>query len=193
VNVSLSITGAQNTGYGNDTLVGIENLTGSDYNDTLIGSTDANILTGGLGNDTIYGYGGDDTVYAGAGNDTIYGGLGNDLIYGGAGTDTFVFNSALNGSSNVDTIMDFSAIDDTINLKSSIFAKLTTMGTLNSANFVSSSTGAAVDGNDYILYNTTTGALSYDADGSGGGAAVEFAILGTSSHPAITNADFVVI
>ncbi|MDD2950189.1 MAG: hypothetical protein PHU29_05325, partial [Sulfuricurvum sp.] len=59
-------------------------------------------------------------------------------------------------------------------------------------NFVANSTGTAGDSNDYILYNTTTGVLSYDADGAASGAAVEFAILGTSSHPSITNANFIV-
>ena len=46
------------------------------------------------------------------------------------------------------------------------------------------------DADDHILYNPTTGALSYDADGNGLGLAVQFAVLTT--HPAITNADILV-
>jgi Ca2+-binding RTX toxin-like protein len=93
---------------------------------------------------------------------------------------------------NIDTITDFVAVDDTIQLSKAIFTALTATGTLSATNFVASASGAAVDSNDYVLYNTTTGALYYDADGSGSGAAVEFAVLGTFSHPAITNSDFIV-
>jgi Ca2+-binding RTX toxin-like protein len=124
------------------------------------------------------------------GNDTINGGLGNDTFLGGSGADTFVFNTTLNATSNVDTITDFTSGTDTIQLFQAIFTALSATGTLNAGNFVASASGAAVDSNDYILYNTTTGALSYDADGIGAGAAVQFAILGT--HPTITNADFIV-
>lgn len=53
-----------------DQLVGIENLTGSAYNDTLIGDANANVLTGLGGNDWLDG---------GTGADTMIGGLGNDL------------------------------------------------------------------------------------------------------------------
>ena len=49
----------------------------------------------------------------------------------------------------------------------------------------------AADANDYLVYNQATGALFYDADGNGAGAAVQIALLGT--HPVLTNADFVVI
>ena len=45
-------------------------------------------------------------------------------------------------------------------------------------------------GNDFLLYNTITGALSYDADGNGGAPAVQFATL--AGNPAITSADFAV-
>jgi len=58
--------------------------------------------------------------------------------------------------------------------------------------FRASATGLAADSNDYVLYNTTTGALLYDTDGSGGGTAVQFATL-TSKPQNITAADFVVI
>ncbi len=109
---------------------------------------------------------------------------------GGAGADSFLFANALNASTNKDTITDFIAVDDTIKLENAIFTKLTTTGTLNSDFF--SSTGVATDSNDYIIYNPTSGALFYDADGNAGGAAVQFALLGTTTHPTITNADFVV-
>lgn len=69
VTVDLNQQGtAQNTGAaGTDTLTGIENLIGSQYNDTLTGDAGANVIEGGLGNDTLAGGAGDDTAsYAGA-------------------------------------------------------------------------------------------------------------------------------
>ncbi len=50
---------------GLDTLSGIENLTGSDYNDTLTGDAGDNILLGGAGADTLIGGDGfDEASYA---------------------------------------------------------------------------------------------------------------------------------
>ena len=49
----------------------------------------------------------------------------------------------------------------------------------------------AVDNNDYLIYNPTSGALSYDADANGHNAAVQIALIGTNLT--VTNADFVVI
>jgi Ca2+-binding RTX toxin-like protein len=78
--------------------------------------------------------------------------------------------------------------DDTIRLENAIFAKLAA-GTLASGSL---RTGPkAADSNDYVLYDAATGALSYDADGSGGGAAVKFAQLATGL--ALTSADILVI
>jgi len=75
-------------------------------------------------------------------------------------------------------------------LNKSIFPALLEEGTLASTYFNSNATGAAADSNDYILYNATTGALSYDADGNGAGAAVQFATLTTK--PQITASDFMI-
>jgi Ca2+-binding RTX toxin-like protein len=176
VAVYLGSTLAQNTfGAGTDTLSGFENLTGSNFNDTLTGNASNNVLNGG------------------AGNDTLNGSLGNDYLSGGTGVDIFRFNTALNASTNKDTIIDFSLVDDTIQFENAIFTNLLSTGALAAGNFRSSSTGVAADSNDYVLYNTTTGALSYDIDGNGAGAAVQIAVVGVSTHPALTAADFVVI
>ncbi|MGE5564278.1 MAG: calcium-binding protein, partial [Bacillota bacterium] len=95
VTVSLAIGGAQNTvGAGTDTLVGIENLTGSSYADTLTGDGNANLLTGAAGADTLVGGSGNDTLMGGSGADTLRGGVGDDVLAGGAGNDVYYVESA---------------------------------------------------------------------------------------------------
>ncbi|WP_162148510.1 polysaccharide lyase family 7 protein [Asticcacaulis sp. AC402] len=67
VQVDLSINGAQPTGGGgSDALESIENLTGSDYNDSLTGDGGDNRLDGGLGDDTLSGGDGRDIASYGA-------------------------------------------------------------------------------------------------------------------------------
>ena len=80
--------GTASGGLGNDTLVAIENIVGSNFNDQLTGSAGDNTIYGGLGNDQVYGGAGNDTLYGGDGNDQIDGGSGNDIIFDGAGNDT---------------------------------------------------------------------------------------------------------
>jgi serralysin len=185
VTVNLGLTTAQNVGggRGSDTLVFIENLICSNHADRLTGNGAANRIEGRNGNDTLIG---------GAGNDTLYGGAGNDRLSGEAGADAFVFNTALNASSNVDEITDFSHADDTIRLENAIFTALTATGALSSAFFRASSTGAAEDADDHILYNTGNGRLLYDADGSGAGTAIHFATL-TGAPGSLAYDDFLVI
>lgn len=271
VTVSLALAGAQATGgAGSDTLVAIENLTGSDYADTLTGNALANTISGGLGNDTINGGDGDDVINGNAGADTMTGGLGNDTFYvdnsgdvvietstggtadrinssvsyslggtyveilsligstninatgnsqantlygntgantlngsggndlldgkagsdtltGGTGADIFAFTTAL-GATNVDTITDFVVVDDTIQLENAVFTGLAAGALDANAFFIGA---AANDASDRIIYNSATGALLFDADGNGAGAAIQFATLTTGL--ALTAADFVVV
>lgn len=71
-----------------DTLSSIEAVTGSAFNDTLIGDYDSSDqLNGGDGNDNLYGLSGDDTLSGGTGDDILVGGSGADMMDGGAGTD----------------------------------------------------------------------------------------------------------
>lgn len=149
---------------------------------SLVGNTLANILTGSTGANALSG---------GAGNDILIGGAGNDVLTGGSGSDAFRFTAAPNGSTNVDRIADFVAIDDTLQLENAVFAKLTTTGTLSAANFRSGVGAHALDSNDYVLYDTGTGKLYYDADGSGAGAAIQIAAL--TGIPTLTNADIFII
>jgi Ca2+-binding RTX toxin-like protein len=66
---------------GNDTLSGIENIIGGAGNDTITGSTQANVFRGGAGTDSISAGNGNDTFVAVAGD-------GNDTYNGQGGTDT---------------------------------------------------------------------------------------------------------
>jgi Ca2+-binding RTX toxin-like protein len=85
---------ATGRGYGGsaegDTLISIENVFGSNFNDTLTGTYGANRLHGGEGNDIIKGGGGNDYLDGGNGNDILQtGSFGTSTLVGGAGDDTF--------------------------------------------------------------------------------------------------------
>jgi Ca2+-binding RTX toxin-like protein len=142
----------------------------------------------GTGNVNASGGAINNLLVGNSGNNVLNGGAGNDTLTGGAGHDTFAFTTALHNTANVDTITDFVAADDTILLENAIFTALTATGTLAASAFA---IGAATTAAQHILYNATNGWLSYDADGSGAGAAIHFATL--STHPTISNADFVVV
>jgi Ca2+-binding RTX toxin-like protein len=95
-------------------LVSIENLTGTGYNDTLIGTVGANVIRGGSGNDQLEGLGGNDRLYGGNGTDVIYGDAGNDDLYGEAGNDRMYGGSGdddLVGSSGNDLLVGGTGFD----------------------------------------------------------------------------------
>jgi Ca2+-binding RTX toxin-like protein len=75
---------------GIDTLVSIEQVRGSVFNDELYGSWEDNFLRGDDGNDLIDGRAGNDTILGDAGDDTLIGGDGNDYLRGDAGDDTLI-------------------------------------------------------------------------------------------------------
>ncbi|MBC7148418.1 MAG: calcium-binding protein [Rhizobium sp.] len=155
-----------------DTLINIEAALGTDYADSLSGSAVANRLRGGSGNDVLNGR------------------AGNDTLIGGPGRDIFVFNTALNATTNVDIIDDFSA-QDTIWLENAIFTALPTTGALASTAFVSNTSGLAADASDRVIYERDTGMLYYDSNGSAAGGRVAVAHLDHWLN--LTAADFTVI
>jgi len=159
----------------------------------LTPSTTGTSILGTSGKDTLIGTAGSDKIEGKAGGDFLYGKGGSDVLTGGSSWDKFVFDTKLDGS--VDRITDFNPADDAIYLDNAIFAKLgsgsmSSPATLNNGWFVSGAGAVAKDANDYILYDKSTGYVSYDADGSGAGAAVNFAQLAPGLT--LTNADFLV-
>ena len=279
VRISLGRLSAQDTGDGKDTLIGIENLSGSAFGDTLIGNdrnnqldgragadrldggagndhliggggndilignTGADLMEGGAGNDTYYvdnihdrvfeeanysaaaggDIGGNDTVRASvtytltdrvetlvlqgtanirgtgnaldnkivgnAGNNIIDGGAGADRLVGGAGSDAFVFSAQPDGT--LDVIADFAPGSDTIRLSHLAYAELASygIGRLHDGELVIGKQATAPD--QHLIYNAATGALFYDADGSGAQAQVKIAVL--LGHPDLHASDVIVI
>jgi Ca2+-binding RTX toxin-like protein len=82
--VHVDLTAGTASGQGTDTLVGVENATGSAFGDLLGGDAAANELIGWDGDDQIAGLAGDDYLLGQRGNNTLDGGEGNDICEGGA-------------------------------------------------------------------------------------------------------------
>ena len=143
---------------------------GNALDNVLTGNNAANVLSGKDGDDTLDGR------------------MGADALWGGAGNDVFAFGTTLNGG-NVDRIGDFGNGDDTIQLGSNVFTTLG-VGTLAASAFQSGD-GIATTADARALYTSATGALAYDADGSGSGAVVQFALL--KPNLTLTADDFVVV
>lgn len=156
----------------------------------LTGSADID----GFGNrrpNALFGNEGANHLEGRGGRDRLDGGAGADTLSGGEGADMFQFRDAL-GAENVDKILDFDTRDDQIQLDNAVMAALSPAGTMLSyVMFTANAEGVALDDNDRIIFETDTGLLSYDADGTGEGAAVVFARM--TPGLALNWADFWVI
>ncbi|MGM9491342.1 beta strand repeat-containing protein [Ideonella sp. YS5] len=186
---SISFTGGGSVyGYalGTGTYTLTTTATGGTSDDVVAGTSAADGLNGGGGggDDLLFGNASNDVMVGNNGLDLLVGGAGNDTLSGGQQDDTFVFNTALNGTTNVDHITDFSAnAADSIFLSSALFSGIGSGGTLAAADFatidststpVSSQTvGSGVN----IVYDSHTGALYFDANGGSLNNAVQFAVL----------------
>lgn len=174
VNLNADSSGFQQASGGDaegDIISEFEHVYATNHDDVLTGNDARNIL---------YGYGG---------NDTIDGGAGNDVLRGSGGNDNFVFTTAL-GAGNVDSITDFNSADDAIWLGSSVFAGLS-LGQLDAFEFLSNGTGLAETAEQRVIYDSVTGNLNFDSDGTGAAEGVLFATLSTGLT--IDESDFFVI
>lgn len=154
---------------------GNDKLFGDAGDDTLIGGAGKDKIEAGTGNNTVNAGAGNDKVTTGAGSDRINGGEGADKLSGGTGVDVFVFDNL--GVGGFDKVADFSTVDgDSIELDASVFTSL--FGDVTADNLIAGEGfSAALDADDYLIFNSKSGALYYDADANGGGAAVQIAVL----------------
>ncbi|MEO0807418.1 MAG: bluetail domain-containing putative surface protein [Cyanobacteria bacterium J06643_4] len=106
-----------------DMLISIEKIFGSDFDDTLVGDDNNNVLMGHAGADALFGGEGNDFLRGGAGADLLSGGDGNDVIdYRGSQSGVSInllLNEFMGGDAEGDTVSEIERIfgshhDDTI-------------------------------------------------------------------------------
>lgn len=182
----LSNTLGNNGGTINNVVVDASGLTtnglrfeGNANQQTFIGTTQADVFVGNGGNDTLTGGGGADTF--------VFGKVYEQVVTGSSTSVQTYTNTAFN-LTGVDTITDFTRGTDKIELHLDQYSQL---AGFNSSMLRVNSTGTAQDANDYLVYNTTTKTLSYDADGNGSGAKVDIAIL--TGVNTLSTSDFVIV
>ncbi|MEX2237744.1 MAG: hypothetical protein WEB00_09445 [Dehalococcoidia bacterium] len=105
---------------GNDTLEGIEDLIGTEFNDTLVGDDNDNRLSGAAGLDIIIGNGGADGLFGGTENDFLSGGPGEDELDGGTEDDQ------LSGGDDPDILDGGPGVDEAIFTSSPVVVNLAT-------------------------------------------------------------------
>lgn len=179
-------------------------ITGTQYRDDiyLFGGNDVGY--GGSSNDRLYGYAGHDRLFGQANDDSLKGSSGKDLLDGGSGidrlsggkdADRFQFSTAASATKvNRDLITDFSrSSGDKLVFRKSIYSGFGTSTALASAQFRSGSgLIKAKTTSQRFIYDTSTGILRFDRDGSGGSyAPLQVAQLGSSTtHPTLAYTDF---
>ena len=175
--------------------------TGDDAANTLNGTVGADLIQGFGGNDFLYGDSGADRLVGGTGNDTLYdnagndwleGGAGNDSLNGGGDQDSMVFREF--GAANADTVSGFAGGWDDVRFDHNAFANIGAVGEFSAGDgrfYAAAGASGGHDAGDRLVYNTSTGQLYYDADGSGGGAAQLVATF--EGAPAVTATDVWVI
>jgi Ca2+-binding RTX toxin-like protein len=154
VTVSLLLQGqAQNTGISMDTLIGIEHVSGSIFDDILIGDDGANWLWGNAGNDNLTGNGGDDLLQAGDGDHVVNGGGGSDTFALGQSASAGVSISLASQGSAQNTGIGSVTLTSIENLSGGFFNDVLTGG--SGANTLAGDEGddtlSGGSGNDLLL------------------------------------------
>ena len=184
---------------------------GGDGDDLIYGEAGDEDINGQNGDDQLFGGEGADRIKGQDGDDKLYGGAGVDTLTGGMGDDLFYFDQQLTDA-GIDSILDFAPGSDQLVLSAAIYTALSeseikanqfeSIAGSTSANVIA----AATNSSTRITYNTSNGALAYDADGNGSSAAIQIATLGRFNpylpsdvasaqalFPAISRQDFIVL
>ncbi|MEH6829626.1 MAG: ExeM/NucH family extracellular endonuclease [Sulfitobacter sp.] len=157
VDLEIDVSTGLQTAFGGDAegdaISGFENILGSSFVDHLFGDAGRNIIHGGDGDDILSGI------------------TGDDILHGGAGADIFLFFTDVNAAGNLEVgggsvarILDFNSAEDDIVFAYPIDLDIPFIG--GPENLVSNATGQAEAVDQNLIYNTTTGELAFDLDGS---------------------------
>jgi subtilisin-like proprotein convertase family protein len=149
------------------------NVDGGGGNDTIEGNAFGDVLGGNSGNDVILGFAGNDTLGGGAGSDRLMGMEGADLIFGEADPDAYIYRGLIDAG---DTIIGFTPFaqagfnNDRLEIYRSGFLNpgQANLGFLDPNRFVA---GQATLATGQFLFDTGTGRLFWDGDGTGAGVA----------------------
>ena len=174
---------------------------GSANADTISGTAGREILVGNGGADLIDGQGGNDVLVGGLGDDRLTGGDGSDTLTGGAGADTFVFLSTAEAGTGFDTLEDFNAGLDKIEISKAGFEGLSGFAAgnmLSDDNFAfrqvdgSGNYSSGTSAPTFLLDNMSAGAPSlwYDDNGNGAGAVKIAEFDPTSNLSLLDHQDF---
>ena len=170
------------------------------YGAAINGTAGADNLTGTANADVINGLAGNDTLNGLAGNDTLSGDAGNDILTGGLGVDKFIYNTNAAFTTTalgVDSITDFTiAQGDLIVLDKTTFTSISSIagtGFSVASEFAKVTTDAlAATSAADIVYNSTTGGLFYNQNGTAAGFGTGAKFLTLTTKPVLTATQFVI-
>lgn len=170
------------------------------YGAAINGTPGADNLTGTANADVINGLAGNDTLNGLAGNDTLSGDAGNDTLRGGLGADKFIYNTNAAFTTTavgVDTITDFIiAQGDKIVLDKTTFTSISSIagtGFSVASEFAKVTTDAlAATRAADIVYNSTTGGLFYNQNGTAPGFGTGGKFLTLTNKPVLTATQFLI-
>jgi Ca2+-binding RTX toxin-like protein len=187
-------------GAGNDTMTGADGndwMYGNDGNDVINGQFGDDIMDGGAGADRLIGDVGNDELRGGTGGDNLSGGVDNDFLEGGAhadrlsgglGDDVYYYASRTHG---FDTITDFTSSSDRFEFRGLGFGVDPGTNLDDGVTFIANADPTAVTNLATVLYETDTGRVWFDIDGTGAQAANLIATI--TGAPVVTNQDFIFV
>jgi cysteinyl-tRNA synthetase, unknown class len=162
-------------------------------NDLVHGQWDRDLINGGEGNDSLFGDDDSDTLIGGAGDDRLTGDRGYDQLTGGEGRDVFVFENFTPKTLGRDTITDFEVGIDKIELNHGVFSKLS-VGGLGTGDFaIVENKMMASRSSAAIVYDSTSGNLFYNSNGTERGFGEGTTIAKLIGQPNLSASDFTVV
>jgi Ca2+-binding RTX toxin-like protein len=141
----------------------------------FVGNGNANTFIGTPNNDIFIGNGGNDTLTGGSGSDTFVFGQVHTQTVTGAATAVQRYKDIASALTGTDTITDFVSGKDKIELHDDFYTALSKLGAVGATNLVIGT--SALDADDYLVFDSASRVLSYDADANGIGAAIPIAQL----------------